>query len=243
MPLTQEEIEERLLALEERNEKLERLLRSGKAFTNNPLALATDLDDIGSIKTHLDFEEAPLTPVDPPPDVGRVWGVARVGLTNTSLRYVDTSGVVSEVTHPPKCEIAHNTTQVIANDTVTPVAFNAGVRDTDSMHDDATNNTRITAKTAGWYLFAGVMTWPTNATGDRAAWLRRGGTDYYAGQWENASTAGGRHMQTVSFMIQMAVDEYVELVAYQKSGDGLTLLASNAGNIDPLEFTAAWIAP
>ncbi|KKK56973.1 hypothetical protein LCGC14_3059150, partial [marine sediment metagenome] len=46
------------------------------------------------------------------------------------------------------------------------------------------------------------------------------------------------------FLIQMAVDEYVELIAYQTSGGGgLVLPASNAANIDPLEFTAACLAP
>ncbi len=50
MVLTPEEqasIEERFEALERRNSRLERLIRSGKAFTSNPLALATDLDDLG----------------------------------------------------------------------------------------------------------------------------------------------------------------------------------------------------
>ncbi len=75
MALTPEQIEERLRALENRNTKLEELLRSGRAFTDNPLALATDLDDLGSVKTHLDFEEPTLTPVTPPTDVLRLYAV------------------------------------------------------------------------------------------------------------------------------------------------------------------------
>jgi hypothetical protein len=60
VPLTPEEqaaIDERFEALEDRNAKLERLIKSGKAFTDNPLALATDLDDLGSVKTFLEFDE------------------------------------------------------------------------------------------------------------------------------------------------------------------------------------------
>ncbi len=94
MVLTPEEqasIEERFEALEERNARLERLLRSGKAFTNNPLALATDLDDLGSVKTHLDFEEAPLTPVDPLADVLRMSAVDVSG--TTGLRLTDSASV------------------------------------------------------------------------------------------------------------------------------------------------------
>ncbi len=82
MPLTPEEIEERLIVLEE---GLKRRLRSSRAFTTNPLALATDLDDLGSVKTHLDFEEAPLTPVDPPEDVLRVSAVDVSGVTGLRL--------------------------------------------------------------------------------------------------------------------------------------------------------------
>ncbi len=89
MVLTPEEqanIEERFERLEERNARLERLIRSGKAFTNNPLALATDLDDLGSVKTHLDFEEAPLTPVNPPADVIRVSALDVDGVTTLATR-------------------------------------------------------------------------------------------------------------------------------------------------------------
>ena len=88
MPLTPEEIEERLIALEE---GLKRRLRSSRAFTTNPLALATDLDDLGSVKTHLDFEEAPLTPVDPPADVLRIYVVDVGGVTSLATR--DASGL------------------------------------------------------------------------------------------------------------------------------------------------------
>ena len=43
--------EERLLALEERSQKLERRLRSGRGFTDNPLALSTDLIDLGQVSS------------------------------------------------------------------------------------------------------------------------------------------------------------------------------------------------
>ena len=99
MPLTLEEIEERLIALEE---GLKRRLRSSKAFTSNPLALATDLGDLGSVKTHLDFEEAPLIPVNPPADVGRLYTEARSGVgADSVMRYIGTGGAKSELTHPP----------------------------------------------------------------------------------------------------------------------------------------------
>ncbi|KKL86187.1 hypothetical protein LCGC14_1947250 [marine sediment metagenome] len=100
MPLTSEEqaaLDERFEALEDRNERLERLLRSGRAFTTNPLALVTDLDDLGSVKTHLDFEEPPLTPGDPQPEVLRVY--ARELSTETELVSRDSAGLVKPLSH------------------------------------------------------------------------------------------------------------------------------------------------
>ncbi|KKL97826.1 hypothetical protein LCGC14_1830550, partial [marine sediment metagenome] len=91
MVLTPEEqviIEERFEALEDRNAKLERLIRSGKSFTSNPQALATDLDDIGSIKTHLDFEESPLVPTVPPDGVSRLYAPQGGGFMPTLLEAI-----------------------------------------------------------------------------------------------------------------------------------------------------------
>ena len=94
-PEEQADIEERFEQLEERNARLERLIRSGKAFTNNPLALATDLDDLGSVKTHIDFEEAPLDPVNPPADVLRMFAEDLDGVTK--IFFLDSSGLKTHV--------------------------------------------------------------------------------------------------------------------------------------------------
>ncbi len=94
-PEEQADIEERFERLEERNARLERLIRSGKAFTNNPLALATDLDDLGSVKTHIDFEEAPLDPVNPPADVLRMFAEDLDGVTK--IFFLDSNGLKTHV--------------------------------------------------------------------------------------------------------------------------------------------------
>ncbi len=110
MPLTpdeQAEFEERFQALEDRNAKLERLIRSGRVFTNNPLALATDLDDLGSVKTHLDFEEPPLTPTVPPAGVSRLYAPEGGGFMATLLDTVTLTA----------------TAQTLANFTSIPAGF------------------------------------------------------------------------------------------------------------------------
>ena len=122
MPLTPEEqaeFEERFQALEDRNAKLERLIRSGKAFTNNPLALATDLDDLGSVKTHLDFEEPTLTPATPPADVLRLYAVdgpsTATGGRATVPSFKDSAGVTTIVDAGVYTPTLNNSTNVAAS--------------------------------------------------------------------------------------------------------------------------------
>lgn len=91
MPLTQEEIAGRLKALEDRSAKLERSLREGRGFTANPLVLATDLDDLGSVKTSLEFEEPTLTPEVPPEGVSRLYAPQGGGFLPTILDQVTLS--------------------------------------------------------------------------------------------------------------------------------------------------------
>ena len=114
----QKKIEARFKALEEansiladQNAKLERRLRSGRAFTNNPLALATDLDDLGSVKTHLDFEEAPLTPGTPPADVLRLY--ARDGGGVPILGLVDPAGVETIIPRGVLAQTSSTTLNII----------------------------------------------------------------------------------------------------------------------------------
>ena len=157
--------------------------------------------------------------------------------------------IVSEVSHPPKCEMFHSVGQNIASGGAgQAVVFDSEVSDTDGMHSVVVNTSRVTAVTAGSYLFTGVVTWPASVVGERAVWLRRTSAgpvvEYLAGQWDSANAVGAaRHMQTVTWTIYLAVGDYVELWAYQTSGGILGLLASNAVNINPLSMTATWVAP
>ncbi len=102
MVLTPEEqasIEERFENLERRNTRLERLIRSGKAFTQNPLSLATDLDDIGSVKTFLEFEEQSADPADTPlPTIGRLY--AKEDVSGSKPYWQSDSGDVYVLTRP-----------------------------------------------------------------------------------------------------------------------------------------------
>lgn len=79
---------------------------------------------------------------------------------------------------PPCVEVYSNVEQTIPYFAAQPIFFNQERYDTDSMHDDAENQSRITIKTSGVYLVSLNFRWDhmadTPDTGDVAAYIRMG---------------------------------------------------------------------
>ena len=243
MPLTPDEqaaLDERFEALEDRNAKLERLIRSGKAFTSNPLALATDLDDLGSVKTHLDFEEAPLTPSNPQAEVGRVFGVGRTGVNDASLRYIDKDGNISEITHAPSVRAYNSSNIAIPNDAFTVLTLNSERYDTDGMHSTSTNTGRLTATTAGIYVIWGGISWEAAGVNSRRGLQILLGTSVSIAEVQ-VEAGAITHIQNVSTIHNMAAGDYVQLRALQDgNGGGLQVIATERKSP---EFAMTWLAP
>jgi len=99
--------------------------------------------------------------------------------------------------------------------------------DNDDIHDNATNNTRLTCKTAGTYLIIGNVHWQYYAGGIRYIGILLNGTTYLAMVQFEAAAAGTPHTprQLVSTIWPLDVDDYVELYAYQDSGASIDILA------------------
>ena len=58
---------------------------------------------------------------------------------------------------PPACKVYANAAKAMVNNTWTSVEFAAEVYDTDEMHNNVTNNSRITIGTAGIYMFTATL--------------------------------------------------------------------------------------
>ena len=117
----------------------------------------------------------------------------------------------------------------IADNTWTSVTFNQERWDTDTIHDNSTNNTRLTCKTAGLYIIVGNLLFDTSANGYRGmAFLLNGIT--YIGRVSANPRNGGTGQYHCFFsantIYQLAVNDYVELQAYQNSGGALNLLCT-----------------
>ena len=74
------------------------------------------------------------------------------------------------------CRVRHTALQAITTGVWTAVTYNLEDVDDDSMHDNSTNNTRITINTAGKYYFYACEGWAAVATGVREMTIQRFGS-------------------------------------------------------------------
>jgi hypothetical protein len=126
----------------------------------------------------------------------------------------------------PAAKVYHNANQTINNNAATALAFNSERFDTDTIHDPAAN-TRLTCKTAGRYLITAMCRFAENATGIRELSIRLNGGTFIADDVRMA-TSGNVTALMVSCVWDMAVNDYVEAIAYQNSTVGLDVVFGNA---------------
>jgi len=131
------------------------------------------------------------------------------------------------------CRAYRNTTQSIANNTWTAIQLNAEYFDdvpsgVTEMHNNSTNNTRITCRVNGVYHIVGNVQWENDATGDRMTAIRLNGSTYVGLNTTRARVSGNTNVN-VSTVIKMSAGDFVELMAYQDRGSSLNAVydASN----------------
>ncbi len=127
-------------------------------------------------------------------------------------------------------------------DFYTAVTFPSERWDTDAMHDNSTNSSRLTVKTPGTYHIWGNVAWAANTNGIRCIGLKLDGNINIAQVCQDpvkdptlANTA-----QSVSTLWQLAAGQYMELAVRQTSGGPLDV------GYDPiysLEFGIVRVGP
>jgi hypothetical protein len=135
--------------------------------------------------------------------------------------------------------VFHNAHQSITNDTLTALSFNSERWDTDAVHDNATNNSRLIAKTAGRYLIGGGVYFTADPDGYRQIVIRvtfaAGGTKTIA--TNNTNSLGGTigSVLTIDTVFDLAVNDYVELLVRHNGGTGISV-ATDGSNAYTPEF-------
>lgn len=151
--------------------------------------------------------------------------------THAAANGIDAHGTM------PAVRVYHNAAQSVASSVGTNLAFNSERFDTNAMHDNVTNNTRLTAKTAGKYLVVGSVYWENNSIGIRGLSIVKNGAIIIAQAMQPAIDA--YCSQTISTIINMSVNDYVELQAFQNSG--ISLNVTSTASYSP-EFSMVKIA-
>ena len=135
----------------------------------------------------------------------------------------------------PGCHLKKSAAQSITTATYTAATFDVESFDTDNMHDNVTNPSRITINTAGVYLFTGSTVWATNTTGHRIMGFRTNasGTQTLGGivtaSIPVAAAPADLGRNSISMIYKLGKGEFVEMMVYQNSGAGLNLVASSSG--------------
>ena len=116
----------------------------------------------------------------------------------------------------------HSVDQAVANAVPVVLAFNSESFDTDTMHDNAVNNSRLTINTAGKWLFGFNGRWENDSAGNRWIRLLKNGTTIVGQDVRNPGTPEWEHCMT--FPIQDAiVTDFYEIEVEQDSGGPLDM--------------------
>lgn len=138
----------------------------------------------------------------------------------------------------PQARAYHSTNQSIANNTLTALALDSERWDTDTIHSNVTNNSRLTCKTAGLYQIAFCISFASGAGTFRQAQIRLNGATFITSSLVAVVGGGVPTHFNGGTQYELAVNDYVELVVLQDSGGALNVL--NGANFTP-EFMMAHI--
>ena len=146
----------------------------------------------------------------------------RLGIGSTGQVLTVAAGVPSWATPATSslvgCQVKFASDYTIATGTNTVIPFTAEEFDTNTFHDNTTNNSRITIPTGqgGYYLVYGMLCFDASATGVRNLDLKKNGSYL----WETSGTpaASSKISLPISIILNLAAADYLELSAYQTSG-------------------------
>ena len=120
------------------------------------------------------------------------------------------------------CRVRHDAAISLSNNVNTTLSMNTESEDTDTMHDNVTNNARITFTTAGVYVVGANIRFAAHATGERDAFIFLNGATTICFLITQAVTvAGAPTIIELTTRRKFAAADYIEVRALQSSGGAL----------------------
>jgi hypothetical protein len=139
---------------------------------------------------------------------------------------------------PPSVRIRRNSNQSIPDGAETIITgLNTESADLNQMHDNATNDERITIQVPGYHRIAGMVSFDANNAGFRRLQLYLNGATVIGSVVANAAPAGISHALNVSTMFRFSYGDYIDLRVQQNSGGALNVLGG--GENSPV-LEASW---
>jgi len=167
------------------------------------------------------------------PDL-RANSVGSSEVTNGSLGTGELSHAI------PAARVTRTSAQSIPDSLNTSLAFDQERYDAAGVHDNATNNSRLTAPVTGIYAVTAQFTWGGSAgAGSRFAGVMKNGSTLIARSQELA----GNDDENITTQVLLAAGDYVEVVVLQTSGSSLTVAANGLAQQITPEFSMTWLAP
>jgi hypothetical protein len=125
------------------------------------------------------------------------------------------------------------TAQSVATGDYYAVTWDSEAFDTNTFHDNSTNNSRVTIPSgkSGYYRFSGIMTFASNSTGSRLVRIHKNGSNIVWVGWL-AGLAGGNETGVVfCHTLNATAGDYFELFVKQESGSNLNVTASASWDV------------
>lgn len=117
------------------------------------------------------------------------------------------------------CSLTKSASQSITESTSTAVTFNGEEFDTDTLHDNSSNTSRIVLKKVGYWMVGASIAWEATMVDQKRwhMWLQVNGSTTLAGQTRRQTS--GTQFQTAQFsrIVQAtAITDYVEVMVFQE---------------------------
>lgn len=185
-------------------------------------------NDGTSANGYVQMEEIPNAQGDPTvPATTGIFYVKEVG--GEARPYFAGDGTAATDLIPDiSCKVTKSSDQSIPNTSFTAITWDQESYDTDSMHDNVINNSRITINTAGKYSILAQAEWANNNSGVRQLQIRKNGTETLGMTRVADNQAGAEGI--IAVVGDFAVNDYIELRVWQNSGGNLNFTTGFGGD-------------
>lgn len=151
---------------------------------------------------------------------------------NVDQASFDATLVTTGKTVTPGARLEKTVAQSIPSAVSTAISWDAaGERADNDLMWDVGQPTRLVCRTAGWYIVAAGLSWAANSGSFREIAIQKtlaggGATTVASERSIPVTTAGYSHPLSIPALVELAVGDYIEVMARQEIGSGLNVNAS-----------------